>query len=283
MAVDLELLDDAEALKVKMANLDGLQAFAKLAKANGTQVMVFPEYGITGDGSQRSQDFTRKTVPPFLEPPPTVGSRPCGNLSLPAIARASCMAKDLEMVIVINILTKSLCKSGEEGCPKDGMWLHNTAIAFDEVGAVLSVYHKRHPYGDETEFVDPGDESMKGGVTFTTSFGVKFGMFICFDMLFFTDGGPDALEIVYPTDWVNNALGPIPEPLSARNAQRAWSAIHRKNLIAANYGGFGKNSSGSGIWHAGRELVSFYNPTERPSSKLLLAEVPVLTRADVLV
>lgn len=274
----------------KLNNLKGLEAFAREAKANSSQIIVFPEYGITGDGVGKG-DINRKKVPAFLEddtpmagPNPTV-TLPCGDetttASAPAIARASCLAKELEVVLVINLLTKQDCSVGVDGCPKDGMRVYNTAVAFAEDGHILQLYHKRHPYGDEMAFVDKGEDYYKSGLTFTTSFGVKFGMFICFDILFFTNGGPDALEIVYPTDWVNNVLGPIPEPVTAHNAQKLWSKLHGKNLLAANYGGFGKSSSGSGIWNKGTALASFYNPTKEPQSQLLIADVPILESSVV--
>lgn len=149
------------------------------------------------------------------------------------------------------------------------------------MATVLRVYHKVHPFGNEMKFLQIGDSSMVGGVTFTTSFGVKFGMFICFDLLFYTDGGPDALEIVYPTEWENNALGPLPEPVSARAAQRTWTAVHGKNMLASNYGGFGKDASGSGLWHKGKPIAQFYNPTKEPQSKLLIADMPILGSEEV--
>jgi predicted amidohydrolase len=281
---------DAQAMRAhRLKNLQGLEAFAREAKANGTQIMVFPEYGITGDGVGQG-NIARKTVTHFLEddtalagPKPQI-TLPCGDAvaeeSAPTIARTSCLAKELEMILVINLLTKQSCDAGLDGCPDDGMRVYNTAVAFAEDGRILSLYHKRHPYGDEILFVQKGEDMYRDGVAFTSSFGVKFGMFICFDILFFTDGGPDALEILYPTDWVNDVLGPIPEPLSAHVAQKSWSALHHKNLLAANYGGFGKDSSGSGIWNKGTALASFYNPTKEPQNMLLIADVPILAAQE---
>jgi len=290
---------DFEAVVVhKLSNLKGMEAFAREAKDNGTQIIIFPEYGITGDcignnDGSYFEDMSRKTVGPYLEDDaPLVGAEPnvtlpCGDAattaSAPAIAKVSCMAKELEMVIVINLLTKQDCQASVGGCPTDGMRVYNTAVAFAEDGHILSLYHKRNPYGDEKEYLDKGEDSYKGGVTFTTSFGVKFGMFICYDIMFFTDGGPDALEILYPTDWTNTALGPIPDPLKARTAQKAWSLLHGKNLLASNYGGWGKDDSGSGIWNKGSALESFFNPTKDPQSKLLIADVPILNAAALTV
>merc|ERR1719240_349843 len=100
------------------------------------------------------------------------------------------------------------------------MRIHNTAIAMAEDGSILSVYHKHHPFGDEVHFIDTPINQTKG--RFTTSFGVRFGMFICFDILWeLTDS--DVSDFVFLSDWVNNAYAPLPSP-SARSAQISWSA-----------------------------------------------------------
>lgn len=289
-ASDLDTLDVATANVIKMSNLDGLEVFAKEAVANGSQVVVFPEYGITGDGApgcflNLGCNFNRQTVQPFLEELPANITNPCDEATdlplAPGIVRTSCMARELNVLLVLNLNTRELCSANHHKCPSDGMKVHNTALAFNEDGTILARYNKRHPYGDEMAFIDKGGDEMKGGVTFTSSFGVKFGMFICFDLLFYLDGGNDAHEILYPTDWVNDPLGPIPEPVSARNAQRTWSLVHGKNVLAANYGGFAKESSGSGIWHKGHALASYYNPSKEPKSKLLIADVPIISSSTV--
>lgn len=264
----------------KLHNVQLLAAFAERARANGSQIIVFPEYGITGDGyageTTGNGDFTRSTVYPFLEELPSNVTNPCteGLHSSPAIVAVSCLARQLKVVLVFNLLTRKPCTSGAAGCPKDGMRIHNTAIAVGEDGGVLAVYHKRHAYADEHDYIDPS--TTHAPVTFTTSFGVRFAMLICFDLVFDFFPDTDALDFVFPTDWVNKR---IPYP-SARFAQQVWSGVHGRNLIAANYGGFGRDSSGSGIWSKGRDLASFFNPTHEPRSKLLVADVPRLRQAE---
>lgn len=274
-----QTIDAPSASAMKLENLARLEAYAARAKQKGTQIIAFPEYGITG-----YMDFNRSTVQPWLEELPSTSVNPCEEAlsQAPAIARASCVAKKLRLVLVIDLLTRDPCAAGDaDACPADGMRVHNTAIALSEAGTILAVYHKRHLWFSEQGFADPGGESMKNGVTFTTSFGVKFGMFICFDLLFFgPDDGPDAREIIFPTDWTNklwidNVRVPVP---SALQAEREWSMMEHKNLIAANYGGQGKQSSGSGIWHEGSPLQSFFNPTSKGQDRLLVADVPVLRR-----
>jgi len=189
--------------------------------------------------------------------------------SSPSIAQMSCLAKELHIVVVFNLLTRVPCTGHTVQCPSDGQYVHNTAIAIAEDGSILSVYNKRHPFGDEAKYLDASMNTTKA--RFTTSFGVEFGMFICFD-IFWEWRDADVANVVFPTDWVNGVLGPLGP--SARAAQRVWSTLHQKNLIAANYGGFGSEASGSGIYHKGHVLASFYNPTKKPESKLLIAKIP---------
>ena len=49
---------------------------------------------------------------------------------------------------------------------------------------------------------------------------------------------------------------------------------HQRNMLASNYGGFGKHASGSGIWHHGAALQLFFNPSLEPRSHMLMADVP---------
>lgn len=52
----------------------------------------------------------------------------------------------------------------------------------------------------------PGDDNQK--TTFKTDFGVTFGIFTCFDMLFHNPSrtvlkNPDVTDIVFPTAWIS--------------------------------------------------------------------------------
>lgn len=264
----------AEALEIKLNNLAALASYAREAKANGSQIIVFPEYGITGDGLV-SAKFNRSTVQLFVEKLPDNSTNPCLDQlpAAPAISAASCLARELQLVVVMNVATEYPCSpAGVSRCPSDGKLVHNSAVAIGEDGELLAIYHKRHLFGDEHHFMDAS--SATRAATFATRFGVTFGMLICFDILFEAFPEADVLDYVFPTDWVNDALGPLTP--SARFAQELWSRTHGKNILAANYGGFGKESSGSAIWHRGSALASFFNPGDAPQSKLLIADVPAL-------
>jgi len=271
-------LEEAKALKLR--NLEALSGFAQDAKHQGADIMVFSEYGFTGD-NQGSPSFDRLTSQPYLEELPELGSVPCdANETVQsniAIVGSSCLARKLHLYLVININTREPCAE-RAGCPSDGMKIHNTMIAFSRRGELMSSYNKVHPWGKE-KFLDPGSRNQQS--SFTTDFGVKFGMLICFDLLF-PFHADDATDFAFATDWENHGVIPgVPRLLTARNSQRVWSRLHSKNLLAANYGGNGRKSSGSGIWHEGKELTSYYNPSTTPQSKVLVADMPIIQAAIV--
>lgn len=77
-------------------------------------------------------------------------------------------------------------------------------MVFDREGRVISRYRKTHLYRYEwyTENVLEKPELA----TFTTDFGVTFGHFICFDMLFYEPAMVllrhlNVTDVVYPTYW----------------------------------------------------------------------------------
>ena len=65
----------------------------------------------------------------------------------------------------------------------------NTQVALGEDGRILAKYHKTHRYlssgcvGDGHQ--QPGGQDPR---YFDTSFGVRFGMMLCYDLCFHTPG-----------------------------------------------------------------------------------------------
>lgn len=58
---------------------------------------------------------------------------------------------------------------------------YNTQVAFSETGQLLAKYHKSHLFEESNIFNQPTTPDVE---YFDTSFGVRFGMMICFDMMF---------------------------------------------------------------------------------------------------
>lgn len=77
---------------------------------------------------------------------------------------------------------------------------YNTNIAFARNGTVVGKYRKINLYNSETVTLTAGSELS----TFDTDFGVTFGMFTCFDILYkypAIDILSRSKHIIYPTAW----------------------------------------------------------------------------------
>lgn len=71
--------------------------------------------------------------------------------------------------------------------------LFQTNVIFKADGSLIAKYHKQHLYDEEKEiFTAAGKDDPYRQSTFTTSFGVEFSVFICYDILF----GDPPLEMV---------------------------------------------------------------------------------------
>lgn len=68
----------------------------------------------------------------------------------------------------------------EAVCGKDGKILYNTNVVFDRNGTVISKYRKYNLYNEKVIAIEEKPELA----TFTTDFGIQFGHFICFDIMF---------------------------------------------------------------------------------------------------
>ena len=145
---------------------------AAAAKDAGAQVVVFPEWGLMGEGAWGVS--SREAVAPFCED--VSGGNGVTMEGLAALAR------NLSVVVVANVCDKVVCAADDvESCPfGDGVQLFNTEVALDEAGQLLAKYHKTHVW-KRGVFDVPQEVEV---VTFAASFGVTFGLFVCFDIAF---------------------------------------------------------------------------------------------------
>eukprot|EP00164_Ancoracysta_twista_P011972 GFYU01018657.1.p1 GENE.GFYU01018657.1~~GFYU01018657.1.p1 ORF type:complete len:358 (+),score=94.66 GFYU01018657.1:58-1074(+) len=266
--------DDAVALLKE--NLGAYAKYVESAKAQGAQIIVFPEYGLMG---WPSDSWTRETMRMFIETIPEEGSNPCndhsGSDEHMVSAAISCLAQQYKIVVVFDHGDRQPCPGRyaqyDPKCDADGEFMFNTAVAFDEEGTILSKYHKHHLYFEGKWYdVEPKEAWTKA--FFTTSFGVRFGMFICFDLIWATE--TETTDYVFPT-WWDNIITPAEHAVPA---QTLWSTLHKVNLLAANIG-ISFQCSGSGIYHQGTPLATVFNPFDVPQSKMLIARVPKVDKS----
>jgi predicted amidohydrolase len=151
-------LSRAEALGYMGVNLDRFDALVSRAVKNQSEIIVFPEYGVYGDGTLAGADWTRAGIFPFAEsiPNPQLGGiNPCATpvAGADVTNQLSCMAKKHNIVLVADLADKIKCTPSQQ-CRSDGYKLFNTAVAFSNDGTLLAKYHKRHLFGDEAKFFE---------------------------------------------------------------------------------------------------------------------------------
>jgi len=242
---------------------DGITAEAARA---GAQVIVFPEavlwhWGLHHPGpspqAARSAIFNG-----YAEPLPEIGSNPCsapGNEGNGIARRLSCMARRHRIILVANPIDIINCTSASPSCPSDNHFLYNTAVAFDEQGDLVAIYHKRHNGGTYPVLDQPKGAAQVS--SFVSSFGVRFGLFICYDMDF-SEPAADLYalgvrDFLFPTFWDNE-----PPFQTAAATQQGWSRAWGVNLVAANSGD-SNASAGGGLFSSGEVVKALFNPSQK--------------------
>ncbi|XP_022910631.2 vanin-like protein 1 isoform X1 [Onthophagus taurus] len=229
--------------------------------AKSFDIIVLPESVITTDINTR-QDLID------LSPLIATGNNPCNNPQLfPDYYRTlSCSAANFNTYIVANVVEKSLCE--REPCASDGYDLYNTNVVFDRAGFVAARYRKFHLFGEYeknvTEEVDL--------TTFKTDFGVNFGTFICFDILFeepslwLTRNGTK--HLAFPSMWFSEA--PF---LTALQVQNMFAVTTDSVLLAsgANYPAIGSGGSGFYIGVEGPKNIGIVS---QGGTKIFIADLP---------
>ncbi len=271
----------AQATERMMSNVRGFETILKVAKQEGVQIIVFPEDGIIGGGF-----LSREQLFQFLEEIPDVpGSKainPCVDASFenqPVLKKLSCLARGYQIVIVANMGDKQSCHAtANHTCPPNGWYQFNTNVAFEKDGTLVAKYHKKHLFGSEKLLFDASHST--GCVSFTTSFGVTFGTFTCYDMLY-----PDPANCllrkgiqhyIFPTAW-----GSVYPYYMSIAVQQSWSQKHKVNVLAANqhypHPIFDFYLTGSGLYSSG-VAVDYYvsgEEFELASGQMTVAELPV--------
>ncbi|CAJ1066330.1 hypothetical protein EPR50_G00150070 [Xyrichtys novacula] len=184
------------------------------------------------------------------------------------------MACRNNIYIVANMPDRQPCPLSTEptsSCPSDGRWQFNTNIAFRSDGLLVARYHKYNLFHEESFDTPPQPEI----ITFDTPFAGKFGLLICFDVLFYKPTialvEKDVRQLIFPTAWFNTL--PL---LDSVQYHQSLSRSTNITLLAANLPHDNKNMAGSGIY---TPFSSIYHHSKRgdpEEGKLLVARVLVL-------
>ncbi|KAH8361269.1 hypothetical protein KR200_012105, partial [Drosophila serrata] len=187
----------------------------------------------------------------------------------PFLRRLACAAQEANLYLMINVKERA----AEVGEPSSrGYLMYNTNVVFDRHGAVVSRYRKWNLY------LEPSLNRTKVPhlATFSTDFGVTFGHFVCFDMLFYKPSQELVEQLgirhVIVTKMFNSEL-PF---LTASQFQQGWAWANRVNLLAAGASLPLAGISGSGIYAARQGALVRLMVTDQADGerKLLLATVP---------
>lgn len=158
----------------------------------------------------------------------------------------SCAARRFDVYLVVNLAEKTVC-NGTPKCKFEKWNLYNTNVVFNRDGTIIARYRKYNLYAEGYLNAPLEPETA----TFKTDFGVTFGMFICFDIIFkrptldLVDQG--IKHFVYPAVWFSDY--PF---LTAIQIHEAWAYEHNVTLLASGEHNPPLGSGGSGIYHGRR-------------------------------
>jgi len=264
-------------------NLQSYINLIKLATHHKVQIIVFPEFGLTPtNGKERSDLY------PFAEHIPTVITTdrkhervestpiiPCHNplfQDKPILSTISCAAKENNMIVVINMIDWIDCNSkNDKNCPMDGHYQYNTDVIFNEQGELMTKYHKSHEF---PPFIGVYDQvPVPTEVTYNASFGIQFGLFICYDILF-----PNPAKSLRSQGIEHFLYSVAQGKIGEDTIIQEWSKANDAVLLSSNLGS-GLKGDCSGILNRGTPLnVEKYHLIGSeyfPNDNILVAAVPV--------
>ncbi|KAL0266530.1 UNVERIFIED_CONTAM: hypothetical protein PYX00_009039 [Menopon gallinae] len=214
-------------------NIENYRKYIEMAQNEKVDIILFPESTLTTDTNGSLVPNPEDKIVPYL-------NKTYAEYE-PVRAMSESAAKS-NIYVVVNLYERVECSNSTTECPPRGYFLYNTNVVFDRNGAVVAKYRKYNIYNNKT------DRPKKNLPTFTTDFGVTFGMIICFDILFKVP----SIELVREKN-VRNFLfsgfwyGELPF-LTASQVQAGWSYAMNVTLLASGANKPAIGTTGSGIY-----------------------------------
>ncbi|KAL3991490.1 hypothetical protein ACER0C_011115 [Sarotherodon galilaeus] len=179
-----------------------------------------------------------------------------------------CLRNKINLIIMSNLLQLvAPCKVWILGTS----WKQNLSD-----GLLVARYHKHNLYFEASCDTPPEPEI----ITFDTPFAGKFGLLICFDILFHD---PTVLlvqrgvhQLIFPTAWMNQL--PL---LDSIQFQQAFSLAANVTLLAVNIRNDRLIMTGSGIYTPFSATYHHARKGDPEEGRLLVARVPVLEPLEV--
>ncbi|XP_037933152.1 vanin-like protein 1 [Teleopsis dalmanni] len=204
-------------------HLEAYVRIIKSAEANDTDIIVFPEGTLNNALQTTYVPAAHEKVVPCLNV--------TGMVYADFLMQLSCAARTARKYLVINLTEKENCTAVAQDtrpCAANGLNVYNTNVVFDREGCVISRYRKVHIYVEQKNTTLEPEYGI-----FETDFGVRFGHFICFDILFYTPA--EELVIRYGIkDIIFTSMFYSELPfLTAVQLQQSWAWGNDVNVLAA--------------------------------------------------
>jgi predicted amidohydrolase len=250
-------------------NLDLYEGLTALSAQHQVQVLVFPEFGLTPGAMKQRSDLY-----PYIEVIPEVSANvtPCGDASFndrPIQQRMSCAAAKNKQLLLVNMIDNVACDvATDSACPSDGHYQYNTDVIYDTTGKFVSKYHKSHEVKSLQSAYDY--PPVPAHITYKSSFGVEFGLFTCFDIMW--EDPPKVLResgiehFLYAVDM---------HEIGDKTIIEGWSRNNNATLLSANLGA-GKGDCAALIVNGTPLPAQKYHlkSAEFPEENILVATVP---------
>ncbi|XP_044317163.1 vanin-like protein 1 [Drosophila rhopaloa] len=250
-------------------NLDAYLEIIQSKNASSTDIIVFPKSTLNNMGNTSFVPNPEDQINPCL-------TDPNATYYEEFLVTLSCASRNASKYIVINLTEKQKCEDVPEDtrpCASNGLNVFNTNVVFDRQGVVVSRYRKVHLSGEANNNTYLPELS-----TFETDFGVTFGHFICFDILFYTPGhqlvDQGVTDFVYPAMWYSQ----LPF-LTAVQFQQGWAYANDVNLLASETSRPSIGNSGSGIYHGRSGTLTSVMRQDSGERTIYVAQVPKYTRS----
>lgn len=249
-------------------NMDMYERHVQLASQSGAQIIAFPEFGLVP-----VEDGNRARIGEMAENIPTADEKatPCGSEAFstrPILSRSSCMAKLANMVVMVNMVDWMNCTNADPSCPEDGHYQITTDVIFDESGTVVAKYQKSHEWPGLMPPYDQAAEPLE--VTYKTSFGVEFGLFICFDIMF----KEPAVSLV--DAGVRHFLYAVKQGLIGEDTLiSGWSKKHEATMMSANLAAAVHDCSGIIVNGETLPAEKIMLGDEYPGENVLVSVIPM--------
>ncbi|XP_028172897.1 vanin-like protein 2 isoform X1 [Ostrinia furnacalis] len=243
-------------------NLHNYLDYIRQAAEKNADVLVFPEMTLTRG------DKIKVPIHGLLKEHPIPALRP--DLYNEILVSLSAAARQHEIYVLVNLQEEMDCRDAPgEYCPEEKTYVFNTNVVFDRTGAIIDRYRKINLFGEYTRH--PALRPELG--LFSTDFGVTFGHFICFDIMFQVPATQvvqkhNLTDVLYSTMWFSEM--PF---LTAVQTQQEYAYTMNINLIGANANNVKVATAGSGIYSGNAGALVSVMPGV-PSSHLLVARVP---------